>query len=386
MKKSTVFIALISAVVGALSILMVQWIFRVVAKQKRPAETVISTVMVPPSAAVNVDSIETPRMRLNACKDLYSYVCAVRTKTDPTGAVNRDSRGELQALRIYEDIIKKNPKLPMEKVDELLVKKIYTPARTKIVMETFRLARTRLLKFVDMQPFYSLSLEQKNILKERIMNVEIQLPPPASVYADEPDLYTRNDVFFEKTKDLKYRIRIGGALLFTVQSRFNLAFTLSHELAHAIDPCELKHAGIEVPSYNPIIECLLGKTDLEEACKAEGLLAETFADWVATHIVAEELDNKKEYNLMQLQSALFNSVRDLCSDDEIELTGPEVGLAASHPSNEKRVNEIFAKHPTIQRILGCEEKGKSSVVGPVPQCFWMAGPSLEPEPSLEKTQ
>jgi hypothetical protein len=108
-------------------------------------------------------------------------------------------------------------------------------------------------------------------------------------------------------------------------------------------------------------------------------LAESFADWVATHLVVDILTEKaKSYTSSQLRSALYNSVRDLCQEGEEFATGAEIGLSASHPSNEDRVNRIFAQHPEIRHILGCKVE-----MGPAPDtahCFWLVGPEPSPQP------
>ncbi len=369
---------LFSALGGAGAVLLAQGLFRGVTPVTAPNRGADVYSVAAPTAPAPGEPVPEPRLRVNACRDLYSYICASGRQGDPTGTVKRDEEGEVEALRIYEDIIHKNPRLSIEKIDEILVKRIYTPARTKRVRETFERARTRLLHFIDYQPFQSLSQEQKNRLRKRVNSVELQLPPPASIYADEPDLFTRNDVYFERTNTDHVRIRVGGALLFTVQSSFNLAFTLAHELAHSIDPCELRSAGIEVDSYGPVTGCLVGNQSLDAACSAEGHLAEAFADWVATHIVADILTEKSaSYTSTQLRSALYNTVRDLCQEGEEFATGAEIGLAASHPSNEDRVNKIFALHPAIRHVLGCKDE-----MGPArdsASCFWLVGPEPSPQ-------
>lgn len=328
--------------------------------------------------------LSAPRLRLNACRDLYSYVCAASHRKDPTGTVRTDAEGEVTALRIYENIIRSKPDITISDADDILVNKIYTPARVKRVRQIFSEARAGLLEFISTQPFYSLSEGRKASLRRRIDSVELQLPPPASVYADEPDLFTRNDVFYERIQDGSVRVRIGGALFFTVQSRYNLAFTLAHELAHSIDPCELHADGEDAGFYEPVVKCLMGgEFDLKKACSAEGTLAESFADWAATHIVSSILwSQKKYYSTVQMRSAVYNSVRDLCRQGPKVLSGPEVGLAATHPTNEFRVNDIFARHPAIRMILGCEdydalEKTRDDAVN---SCFWLFGAALLPQP------
>ncbi len=346
-----------------------------------------------------------PRFRVNACKDLYAYVCSSRRVGDPTGAVRHDSQGEVDALRIYESLIKSNPKLPSQEIDELLVKRIYTPKRTKRVRDLFANAREQLLSFLESPAFSRLSQEERAALKQRVSLVELQLPPPARIYADEPDLFTRNDVFFERLSKGQLRVRVGGALLFTVKSKFNLAFTMAHELAHSIDPCEVKSLKLaNLESYREILQCLdpglvltspeIQAKDLERVCSAQGQISELFADWVATHLVAKILAEQRSYSKAQLRFALYNSVRDLCQDtdddddnDENEnesrsnaqATEEDVEpfLSSSHPPNEVRVNQIFARHPKIRRMLGCKDSAPrpaspgSAFRSIANNCYWV---------------
>ena len=367
------FAVIAAAVVGAASVLAVQWFV----PQSKPLPAPVALTATQPVVAV-VPALEIePRLRMNACRDLYSSVCFSRRSSDPTGGVRRDSEGEVAVLRIYENLIRTNPTMPMEKIDELLVEEIYTPTRTKRIRALFENAREMLLSFMDRPPFSALTEDQRRILKDRIASVRLELPPPGSVYSDEPDLITRNDAFYERLSDGRIRIRLGGALLFTVKSKYNLAFTLAHELAHSIDPCELRSVPVAFPAYTSLIDCLGVSQDLGKECSQTGELAEIFADWAATHIVAELLNNEqKNYSKQQVRSALFNSVRDLCQDDDedLPLGDDDNELSSSHPKNEYRVNRIFAQHPTIQSMLGCP-----ATMGPLPlgvsqSCFWPISP------------
>lgn len=389
--------AIIAAISGAASVVVAQWMFRGVTPLPREARSATLTAArdapAPDQTHVGDNTsgaparapeplIQEPRLRFNACRDLHGYICSSRRGIDPTGDVRHDAEGEVETLRIYENLIRENPRFTMERIDDLLVKRIYTPARTKRVREIFETARERLVRFIDYQPFQALSDDEKARLKARVARVQLQLPPPATVYADEPDLFTRNDVFYERSGADDIRIRVGGALLFTVRSRFNLAFTLAHELAHSIDPCELRSLGMETKFYDPVVSCLGAGGAIETACSSTGTLAESFADWVATHIVADILEEiSPKYTPAQAKSALYNSVRDLCQEDEDLLTGPDMGLAASHPSNVFRVNRIFGAHPGIRRLLGCGEESMGPAEEGTPAgCFWLLGPRPRPEP------
>lgn len=362
---------------GLLSMIAERTIFR---KKATQIPIYISTTQQNVSNS-SISPIEN-KINVNPCLDLYQYVCFVNKTKDPSGFVKRDAVGEVETLRIMEKIIQTHKKIAASKVYEQLVSEIYTNERVEILKNLFEEVRKKMLKFIDAQPFQALSLEERIVLKRQIERVVLELPPPASVYADEPNLYTSNDVYYERTNDGQLRIRIGGALLFTVNSKFNLAFTLAHELAHSFDPCELKYNNVDISAYHGLAECF-GTPLVEQSgeCKSHGRVSEIFSDWVATHIVADLLNESTEkYTISQTKGALMNAVRDLCVEDEPydeDTTSKDRNdletsdeFAASHPTSSYRVNHIFAQHPQIRKLLGCKENQGPLLPGVPQHCFW----------------
>lgn len=366
-------IPVVAAVCGALLALILEWtIFR-----PRPVQlpvVVSGSSSHLPLNALAPHEIES-RLGVNACVDLHTYVCSLVRAEDPTGDVRRDAEGEVDVLRIYENIIRTNRRLTSRQVDEILVRKVYTKDRTKRIRKLFNESKEHLLRFIESQPFRALSQRDKEILRARIEKVSLELPPPAAVYADEPDLFTRNDVYYERTPDGIVRIRIGGALFFTVRSQFNLAFTLAHELAHAIDPCELRADGVDILSYRGLAECFGSPAEsIALECSSSGKLSEIFADWVATHVVADVLaDAAPAFTRSQIRSAVFSTVRDLCYDDSDVEAASAAGLASSHPNVAFRVNRVFAQHPVIRKLLSCKDTTGPTLPGVPSYCFWPVG-------------
>lgn len=359
-----------ASIAGGIIVLVLEWTFF------RPRPVPLPVIVSGSAAHAPLNSLAPHelenRIRVSPCVDLHSYVCTLASSNDPTGDVRRDSEGEVEVLRIYESLIRTHRRLTPEKLDALLVSKVYTPDRVRRLRDLFAKAKAHLLKFIDAQPFAALSELDKDTLRRRINRVELQLPPPATVYSDEPDLYTRNDVYYERTVDGSVRIRVGGALLFTVRSQFNLAFTLTHELAHSIDPCELRSDNIDILSYHGLAECFGSPADtLAMECSSKGKLSEVFADWVATHVVADILGGySKSFTPSQTRAAVFNTVRDLCREDDDDAADVEAGLASSHPNVAFRVNRIFAQHPGIRKLLGCRDMAGPALPGVPSYCFW----------------
>jgi hypothetical protein len=306
-----------------------------------------------PAQGPRVPASTAPR---NACTQMYRTVCQKRGETrDPTGVVRPDVDGELQALRTYEKIIHEHPDWSSERVDDELVATIYTPERRKRLESAYRWVEHTLEQFVVRQPENVFTLSEKKQLIARLRKTELEVPPPVAVYADEPDLFTKNDVFYERTADGKMRMRVGGAYLLTAKSWFNMVFTMGHEFAHAIDPCELRAARLTIPAYDRISACfmahgLVAARKTRHECGENDQLSETFADWMAVQVVSEALKHfATEFHGPQLVNAAANSVRDLCEQDDDD---GELDLEF-HPSPEIRIDRIFARNPAIRDVLGC---------------------------------
>ncbi|MGZ3708601.1 MAG: hypothetical protein ACXWPM_07315, partial [Bdellovibrionota bacterium] len=274
---------------------------------------------------------------------------------DPTGTVVPDVEGDRQAVRFYEELIEQHPDWSAPQVDDALVAAIYTPKRRGRVQSAFHFVEHTLLKFIDNQPEEVFSAREKRQLKARVRKTQLQLPVNAATYSDEPDLFTKNEVFYERMLDGQMRMRVGGAYLLTAKSWFNIVFTLGHEFAHAIDPCEIRSAHMSLPAYDRLTACFLRnnliathKTRLE--CEQDDQLSETFADWVAVHIAAEALRSySAEFPGVQLWNAATNSVRDLCEqEDDLDLLDVQY-----HPPPQVRIEAIFGRNPEIRQVLGC---------------------------------
>jgi hypothetical protein len=296
---------------------------------------------------------------------MFRSVCQRKGESrDPTGIVHSDAEGELQALRAYEDIIHRHRDWSSDQVDDELVQTIFTPKRRARIESTYAWVEKSIEAFINRQPDTVFSAAEKKILKQRVRSTTLQLPPPASVYADEPDLLTKNDVFYERAANGGMRMRVGGAYLLSAKSWFNVVFTLAHEFGHSIDPCELKVAKVAIPAYHQLASCFLKQGVIaarpnRRECGENDQLSETFADWIAVQVVSEALAHyaTEFHDPISLTNAAANSVRDLCELEEGEFE------TLLHPSPETRIERIFGRNPAIRHTLGCED-----VVSDTPYC------------------
>jgi len=291
------------------------------------------------------------------CKDLYRVVChgVDEPERDPTGLVRPDVQGERIVASIYKDVISSHPGWSPEQIDDELARRIYTPERRGRIEAAYHWVQNQIERFIEMQPERVFNAEEKKQLIERVRGTLLEIPPPASVYADEPDLLTTNDVFYERTSDGDRRMRIGGAYLYTAKSWFNMVFTMGHELGHSIDPCEIRSAQLSFPSYDRLEACFI-RTGIVATpkdrveCDENDQLAEAFADWLGSQITAEALKQfSTVYHGQQLVYATANAVRDLCEQDDDD---GDLDII-NHPDPHVRIGKIFGRQPEIRAILGC---------------------------------
>ena len=293
------------------------------------------------------------------CKNLYKIACQKRNQTrrDPTGLVRPDVEGERIVVSMYKDIIEKHPDWSSDQVDTELTRVVFTPQRRGRIEAAYHWVQNRIEQYIETQPEHVFTAREKKLLKQRVHNTVLEIPPPASLYEDEPDLLTKNDVFYERTTDGKTRMRVGGAYLFTAKSWFNMVFTMAHELGHSIDPCEVRSARLSFPAYDRLVACFLktgvvAMTKVRAECQENDQLSETFADWVASEITSEALKTfSTEFHGTQLVNATTNAIRDLCEEEE---DGDELDVV-SHPSPKVRIEKIFGNQPVIRSILGCAQ-------------------------------
>ncbi len=300
------------------------------------------------------DSIPRITHAHNHCRSIYNYICSGNPETsDPTGNVRPDIEGEKQAQLLQKKLIADHPDWNSDQIDDSLVNQIYSPVRTNRLISTFLWVRNTLEEIINLQ--IKLSFAEKNRILATIERVELEIPPPAAVYSDERELFTKNEVYFERTQENKLRLRVGGAYLIIAKSWFNIVFTLAHELAHSIDPCELKNSGYVLASYQKLKVCflqngLISTASITQECGPRDQFAEVFADWMAVQVTARALKSYSHtFGKLQMVNSTKNAVKDLCrqenDDEELELD--------LHPSPELRIEKIFGAHPEIREFLGC---------------------------------
>lgn len=292
------------------------------------------------------------------CGNFFKVACEnKKVFHDPTGVVDPDLKGEISALRLYEKILHAHKGWTSEKVEIELVRRIYTRQRVQQLHVTFNWVKTEVRRFIQRQAPGVFSAEERKGMLRELDRTILQLPPPVSVYADELDLLTKNDVYYEQTANGVKRMRIGGAYLLAVKSWFNRVFTFAHELAHSIDPCEIKAAGLNIRAYDRLETCLLQKKVIYRSpdwsrCSANDQYPEAFADWVASSITAEAFVLKIDafHSFQDREAAAINAVKDICDEGsswvKIDMT--------QYPSPKIRVEEIFGANQEVRRFLDCK--------------------------------
>lgn len=296
---------------------------------------------------------KTPNLRSRYCANAYNTTCSAPWPSiDPTGKVNPDVKGEIRALRLMRNLIRENPSWTSEQVQERLAEEIYTEDRRKGAEDAFKWVISSVQTFITDQEPGVFSPEEKARLLDRISQIHLELPPPASTYSDAADLITKNTAYYERTSKNLLRLRIGGAYLLNTTSWFNIVYTLSHEVAHSFDPCEAAHASILPKAYQELVSCFVSVGWVEKSrasCGPNEQISEVFADWVASQLLGHAISEfGKNYSATDRTNAAINAAHDLCD----EPTGDTLNLL-THQDPEVRIGSVVGKSPTVLQALGC---------------------------------
>jgi hypothetical protein len=308
-----------------------------------------------PSPTAPTDSEIGKALAQAYCKNAFAVVCAnpTRATSDPTGKVDLEIRSEVRALRVLRRIIGAHPEWSLNQVEEELAKNLYTETRVKRIQSAFTWVREQLVAIIERQPESVFDDAEKAILRGRLNRLELNLPPPASVYADAADVLTKNVIYYERTPADVLRMRVGGAYLLNISSWFNLVFSMAHEFSHAIDPCEMEISGVVPRTYAKLVACFArsGWVPPDRAkCGENEQVSEVFADWMAGEVLSAALTNSDhEYTLQQKVQSAVNSVRDLCE----EAVGIDVLTFQNHPTPEIRIGQLFGGNAKIRKVVGC---------------------------------
>ncbi len=290
------------------------------------------------------------------CQNPYQTTCNQRwPSVDPSGQVRPDVSGEVRALRMMRTMVQENPNWTADQVQENLAIMIYTDQRRERALKVFNWAKAQILQWVAEKSDVFNDIERQALV-ERIQAVTLSMPPPAREYAEAVDLITKNAVYYERTSAGELRLRVGGAYLMSTTSWYNMVFTFAHEIAHAIDPCEMKSFGLVPRSYNSLIQCFVDTDWIEEErrnCGSLEQVSEVFADWVASEIFSRALSQwSVDYTPEEKISAAINSTRDLC---EQSVEGHTLNLSY-HQGPKTRIGKILGQRPELQTILSCPNK------------------------------
>lgn len=297
---------------------------------------------------------ERSELLIDYCQSPYKVTCATAWQTrDPTGSVASDLNGEVRAFRFMRQIIRQSPDKTSAEIEEELAQKIYTPKRKKRLEDAFVWAKQAVFDILNNQSSEVLSTSEKEMLLARVHEVQLDLPPPATNYADAADLLTKNEIYYERTSSGITRVRVGGAYLINTSSFYNLAFTFAHEISHSIDPCEMARLGPLPNAYQKVLNCFVDqKWTLSNTlqCARSDEISEVFADWVAAQVIARAIEqNSANYTDDEKVLSAINSVRDLCEQ-------PVVGAKPSYHNHKvprMRIDKVLGSNPELRETLNC---------------------------------
>lgn len=288
------------------------------------------------------------------CDSIYHLVCSrPGVSRDLSGNVRPDSAGTDEAVKMRAALIERHPRWSEAQVNEELVQEIYEPKRRDRVIAAYTWVLQSLSRYIDRQPDAILTQVEKFRLKSRLSKVRLVLPPPASVYADDPNMLVMNDVYYERGPEDRLKLKVGGGFILSSKSWFNLVFTIAHELAHSVDPCELRAIRFFLPAYDRLEACfiqsgLVRTHRSRQVCAEHDQFSEAFSDWLAVQVAVDSLNHySTEFDHSSILNAARNSVRDLCEQEAFESD------TTFHPPPQVRIELIYGRNPEIRQLLGC---------------------------------
>ncbi|WP_413582007.1 hypothetical protein [Bdellovibrio sp. HCB288] len=304
------------------------------------------------------------------CSSSYEAICKESAHADPTGETSLDYRGEIRALRVLRKIVRTNPGWTTDQVEDELVKRIYTPERKAKLQRIFEYVRGQMTSYLEGQNSNVLRDADKAFLIDRIRRVQLELPVDRTTYADVTDLYTKSEIYYERSSSGdEHRVRVGGAYVLNTSSEYSIIFTMAHELAHAIDPCGIPRNSVNHAVYDELVQCFVDSHWIskdEAQCGNKDKSSEVFADWLGTEILARAIRQQTSYSLQDKTRAAINAVRDLCDDS----SGFEKVNLEYYPTDVVRVGGIFANNALLRKELQCSASSKAK-----PYCRFDSLPS-----------
>jgi hypothetical protein len=304
-------------------------------------------------------SDETPTVKSNTlfCEKSYDAICKGNAVADPTGETSLDYRGEIRALRVLRRIVRTNPGWTTEQIEDELVKRIYTKERKDKLNRIFEIVRAQMIDYVKQQNSKTMTDVDKAVLIERISKVALELPEDRTTYSDATDLYTKSEIYYERSHSGDvHRVRVGGAYILNTSSEYSIIFSMAHELAHSIDPCGIQGEPLNYKIYDDLVQCFVDSQWIskeEAACGNKDKSSEVFADWLGAEILARSIRNQTKYSLEEKTRAAINAVRDLCDDS----SGFEKVNLEYYPTDIIRVKSIFSKNTLLRKELQCSNSG-----------------------------
>lgn len=287
------------------------------------------------------------------CSKSYDAICKAPPVADPTGETSLDYRGEIRALRVLRRIVRTNPGWTTEQIENELVARIYTQERKDKLNRIFDGVRREVVELINQHSSQVFSAADKEVLINRISKVKLELPENRETYSDATDLYTKSEIYYERSHLGDLRVRVGGAYVLNTSSEFSIIFTMAHELAHSIDPCEIHHGPpMNYGAYNGLVQCFVENQWLkqdEAQCGNKDKTSEVFADWLGSEILARAIRKRTTYSLQDKVNAAVNAVRDLCDDS----SGFEKVNLDYYPTDIVRVKGIFARNGLLRKELQC---------------------------------
>ena len=211
--------------------------------------------------------------------------------------------------------------------------------------------------------------------------------PTASKFTEAASLVPNAFYMPDGPQLLGHQLCVEPSVSLYTKSLFSLVFTLSHELAHSIDPCNIDNGPADAPfhymtapgherftvesqfpslglvkclaqpkSYNVAPAMLMVATDGSGGRAWSGQACEAFADWLAVETMPATMEALfREMKLSpspeDYRVGYSNAMRWICSD----------APSTTHPSVERRINAGILVNPAVRKQMGCKLRSMENV-------------------------
>lgn len=287
----------------------------------------------------------------------------------------RDSTDDSQDLHFLQNDLQANH-FALQRVQESYLHHTNPQLAQTIAQKTEMVKELLLTNLEKLAPSETKTqmLKKVRAIKFDGTNCEAMLPTQNKGDASLVERYIQNAYYDGDRNDFHYCNGMG----LLGQSESAQIWTIAHELAHSIDPCNIAkktEQGLQVMQYTKKSEGALGEHPFAAAlqclrhtqsvgakpikdstvpfCSNSDQITEAFADLLAGEVVANHLQAKQKQSSQskeQIRIQMQSAVESICEDGDSHTTENQPD---EHPTAELRINRLFLANKALRDLSGC---------------------------------